>query len=115
MNEGERIKMRREELGMTQEELAKKLGYKSRSSINKIELGERRLTQPKILSFANALDVSPLCILGMDERKQTDNYPLTIEERNLILSYRIANENTKDIVKKILDVKPAEPDFTEAG
>ena len=115
MNEGVRIKMRREELGMTQEELAKKLGYKSRSSINKIELGERRLTQPKILSFAKALDVSPLYILGMDERKPTDNYPLTIEERNLILSYRIANENTKDIVKKILDVEPAEDDFTEAG
>ena len=31
-----RIKARREELGMSQEELATKLGYKSRSTINKI-------------------------------------------------------------------------------
>ena len=37
MTIGERIKLRREELQMTQEELAQKLGYKSRSSINKIE------------------------------------------------------------------------------
>ena len=34
-----RIRKRREELGMSQEELAKKMGYKSRSSINKIEMG----------------------------------------------------------------------------
>ena len=32
-----RIKARREKLGMSQEELATKLGYKSRSTINKIE------------------------------------------------------------------------------
>lgn len=38
MTIGERIRNRRIELNMTQEELAKKAGYKSRSSINKIEL-----------------------------------------------------------------------------
>ena len=37
MTFGERVKEKREELGMTQEELAGKLGYKSRASINKIE------------------------------------------------------------------------------
>ena len=37
MNLYQRIKERRESLGMSQEELAKKLGYKSRSTINKIE------------------------------------------------------------------------------
>ena len=38
MTIGQRIKVRREELNMSQEELAKRIGYKSRSSINKIEL-----------------------------------------------------------------------------
>ena len=38
MTIGQRVKIRREELGMSQEELAKKIGYKSKSSINKIEL-----------------------------------------------------------------------------
>ena len=43
-----RIKSRREELGLTQDELARKLGYKSRSSIQKIEKGENDIPQSKI-------------------------------------------------------------------
>lgn len=74
MNEGMRIKARREELGMTQDELAKKLGYKSRSSINKIELGERKLTQSKIVAIAEALDVSPLYILGLEEMEPVEEH-----------------------------------------
>lgn len=35
---GDMIKKRREQIGMSQDELAQKVGYKSRSSINKIEL-----------------------------------------------------------------------------
>ena len=38
-NIGKRIKARREELGMTQAELAKRLGYKSKTTIAKIESG----------------------------------------------------------------------------
>ena len=51
MNIGERIKFRREFLGFSQDELAQKTGYKSRSSINEIEIGAQRLTQPKIMAF----------------------------------------------------------------
>ena len=45
MDIGERIKLRREELNLSQDELAKKVGYKSRSSINKIEQDGRGLPQ----------------------------------------------------------------------
>ena len=41
---GSRIRNRREELGLSQDELGKRLGYKSRSSINKIELDPHFLT-----------------------------------------------------------------------
>lgn len=44
MNIGERI------LGLTQEELAKKLGYKSRSSVNKVETS-RELSNKKVRLF----------------------------------------------------------------
>lgn len=49
MEIGDRIKSRREELGMSREELAKKVGYKSRSSVNKIETDGRGLPQNKIV------------------------------------------------------------------
>ena len=58
MQIGDRIKARRIELGLTQDELAKKLGYKSRSTINKIELNINDITQPKIIDFAAALDTT---------------------------------------------------------
>ena len=38
-NIGERIKKRRKKLGMTQEDLSNKLGYKSKTTIAKIENG----------------------------------------------------------------------------
>ena len=58
MDIGERIKLRREELNLSQDELAKKVGYKSRSSINKIEQDGRGLPQKKIVAFAKALDTT---------------------------------------------------------
>lgn len=67
MEIGERIKKRREELGMSQEELAQKAGYKSRSSINKIEVDGRGLPQSKISAIAKALDTTPAYIMGWEE------------------------------------------------
>ena len=68
-----RIKARREELGMSQEGLATKLGYKSRSTINKIEMGKNDITQSKIIAFANALQTTQSYLMGLDERK-TETY-----------------------------------------
>lgn len=67
MTIGQRIKQKREELGMSQEELAKILGYKSRSSINKIELDIQNLTQSKIKAIADALHTTTDFIMGWDE------------------------------------------------
>ena len=66
MTIGERIKLRREQLGMTQEEVAKKCGYKSRSSINKIELS-RSLPLKKIEIMANVLETTPSELMGWTE------------------------------------------------
>lgn len=54
----------RKNLGMTQEELAARVGYKTKSAINKIELGVRDLPQKKIAVFAEALGVSPGVLMG---------------------------------------------------
>lgn len=46
-----RIRARREDLGISQEELAKRMGYRSRSSINKIENGEDKEKVKKALEL----------------------------------------------------------------
>ena len=66
MTFGDRIKARREALNITQEELAKRLGYKSRSSINKIELDERNMKQSQIAELAKALDTTPAYLMGWE-------------------------------------------------
>lgn len=63
---GERIKARRKELGMTQQQLADRLGYKSKASINKIEVGKNGIAQKKIVDFANALQTSIEYLMEMD-------------------------------------------------
>ena len=67
MNIGQRIRLKRESLNMTQDELAKKTGYKSRSSINKIEIDRRGLPQSKIMSFAQALGTTPSWLMGWSD------------------------------------------------
>lgn len=76
MKIGDRIKYRREELGMSQEELAKRLGYRSRSSINKIEKDASGLPQTKIAAIAAALQTTPSYIMGWQE-VQKNNDALT--------------------------------------
>ena len=72
MEIGDRIKARREELGISQEELAKKVGYKSRSSVNKIEIDGRGLPQGKIVAFAKALQTSPAYLMGWTAEEASD-------------------------------------------
>ena len=64
---GKRIKTLRLQLDMTQEELAQKAGYTSRSSINKIEIGLVDLPQTKVMMIADALGVTPTYLLFGEE------------------------------------------------
>lgn len=66
MTIGKMIKQRREELGISQEELAKRVGYKSRSTINKIEKEINDITQSKVVEIANALNTAPAYLMGFE-------------------------------------------------
>ncbi len=57
---GRNLKRLRQERGMSQEELAKALGFKNRSSINKIEIGRSNIPTDLITRTAEILGVSPL-------------------------------------------------------
>lgn len=68
---GERIKERRVAAGYSQDTLAKKLGYRSRSTIAKIEAGENDVSQTKIQAFADALGCSAAYLMGLNENPST--------------------------------------------
>lgn len=83
---GDRIRIRREELGMTQLELAEKAGFKSKTSINKIELGVQGLTQSKIKAVAEALRIRPSDLMGWrDEEQPMPDDIIQIEKRKFPL------------------------------
>ncbi len=67
MTTGERIKQRREELGLTQTELAERMGYKSRAAICTVEKGKEDLTTTRIRKFAEALQTTPAYLMGWEE------------------------------------------------
>ena len=70
-----RIKMRREELGLTTEDLANRMGYKDRSSISKIENGKADIPQSKVIAFAHALHTTTAYLIGIDEEKEEKVIP----------------------------------------
>ena len=63
MSVGVNIKRRRYELHMSQQELAEMLGYKTRSTIAKIESGKNDISQKKLQRFAEALDTTAEALL----------------------------------------------------
>ncbi len=67
------IKERRRELGMSQDELASKTGYKDRSSIAKIEKGLVDLSRTKIDLFAAALKTTQSELMGWDDAPYKEN------------------------------------------
>lgn len=75
----ENIKIRRQALKLSQEELARMLGYKSTSTIAKIEAGKIDLPQSKIKAFADALQTTPSALMGWDEdyENKTSGYAVT--------------------------------------
>lgn len=99
MNTGEIIKNRREELRLTQEELAERVGYKHKTSINKIEMGKQKIMQDKILIFARALEFTPEQLMGWDAVES--NPVLTDQERELLRKFRALDDRGKNLVNAI--------------
>lgn len=64
---GDNIKKRRFELNLSQQELADLMGYRSRSTIAKIESGENDINQQKLRKFAQVLDTTVDALIGSAE------------------------------------------------
>ena len=101
----DRIIARREELNMSQEELAKRLDYKSRSTIAKIESGENDITQSKIVAFAKALGVKTAYLRGWEVAPAPSS--LSPQEETHIKKYRQLPPDGKEEIDDLIDVKLA--------
>lgn len=80
---GKYVLKRRQELGLTQEELAHKMGYKTKSSINKIEAGLQDVPLPKVEELARCLETTPAYLMGwMDDYTLDDGNVLELQSLN---------------------------------
>lgn len=70
---GKQIKALREELGMSQDDLAAKMGYKNRSTIAKIENGVNDVVQSNIVKFAEVLGTTPARLMGWEQEQANNN------------------------------------------
>ena len=98
---GARIKLKRCALGITQSELAVKIGYSDengKTMISKIESGKTEPPISKLASFATALDTSVAYLMGWNEETE-----ITPEERQIITWYRKASEFDKGRIYSILE------------
>ena len=104
---GDNISIMRKRLGWTQEDLAKKMGYKSKSTINKIELGINDIPQSKIVQFAEVLGTTPTQLMGWSEKDQknspSDKAELTEGEKMWLEVYHRLSDDTKDVLIKMMN------------
>ena len=87
MSVGLNIKKRRFELKMSQQELADAMGYKTRSTIAKIESGENDVSQKKLQKFASVLDTTVEALIS----GHTGHTPTPVSEP--VVSLQKPNKN----------------------
>lgn len=104
------IKLRRQELGLTYEELGKLIGV-GKSTVRKWETGMiENMRRDNIVSLSKALNISPSILMGWEEvdikkeiNKTTDT--ISIKERKLLNSFNNLNEIGKDeAIKRVSEL-----------
>ena len=108
---GTRIRQRREQLGLTQDELAQKMGYKSRSSVNKIESGANDIPQSKVQAFADALDTTSTWLLGLEPIQadaELEEYLEQLKNReDMRMLFSVTKNATKEDVMRTVAILEA--------
>ena len=105
---GEKIKIRREELGLSQRELAEKIGYSDNSAIVFIEHGKTDIPLSRIIKFAQVLGL-PVDYLVSWEEVQKNNDAIA----DIVLQLR-SDPELLEIVLKITNLTPDQRSAIEA-
>lgn len=74
MTIGDRVRLLRKQKGMTQLELAEKMGYKSKSSVAHIENG-RDIPRAMVVTLADILETTPSYLMGWEDEKPNASIP----------------------------------------
>ena len=111
---GIRIRRRREQLHISQEELARRTGYGGRTAISKIEKNVNGIPQDKVTLFANALQTTELYLIGTvddpdistEEIINTDtSYQFSKEDRILIERFHNSEPEKKHLIAYLLGIE----------
>lgn len=105
------IKARRNELNMTQIDLAEKLGYADKSMISKIEKGLVDLPQSKILAFAEVLKVTPGELMGLDGTEK----PSAQKGVQIKVYGHVAAGIPLEMIEDIIDIEEISEDMARTG
>ncbi len=111
---GTRIKQLRIDRKMSQDELAKKSGYTSRSTINKIELGINDVSQSKLKSIAEALNVTVNEILCWDDHNDSHDIKLNHGVVINVLG-RVAAGIPIEAIEDIVDTEEITEEMAKTG
>ncbi len=82
MTIGDRVKKLRTEKGITQSELAEKLGYKSKTSVAHIENG-RDIPRSMVVKLSELLDTSPAYLMGWEDEPPAPAEPVKPAQHDL--------------------------------
>lgn len=102
---GDRVRQARLSLNLTQDELAKMVGYKGRASINKIEKGLANPSQRYIVSLADALGVTPSWLLGTEDERRENALEHAFEARpEMRALFSIAEDCTAEEIEQAIKI-----------
>lgn len=111
---GKRIKDLREQIGKSQEEVSKMMGFSSRSSLSQIENGERDLTSLELLKLSGVFNVSVDYILsggGVLEEVEIEKPKVVAEER--IAIPKLKKSKFKEVLLYLLEQAAGRPNIGE--
>lgn len=105
---GERIKVRRQELKLSQRALAERMGYTNHTAITKIEQGLVDLPQSRIKQFAEVLDLPVGSLMGWEaEPEELGALAAQViknpELLKLVQNYLAASEAERTTVQTLLE------------
>lgn len=103
MTTADRIKQRRLELGLTQLEVAKRIGLTTKAAVCKIEKQGNDVTLKNVEKFAAALNCTPAYLMGWEDNLEPENDTNDTEQtKRFIAYYEKLNPEQRIIVDNLL-------------